>query len=126
MATQGYNASVSFDSNAVGVADSVTFTLNAADLDITQFGDDAMRRLAGLFDAPTTLSGQFDNADAGLSSLQTNFASRTAATVQVLLDGTNGYSVSAFIQSLEFTAEVSGVVEFSATLMSTGSFSAVP
>jgi predicted secreted protein len=124
MATQGYNTTVeaSDDSGStystVGGMTSAAINISRTSLDVTEFGDDAMDRIVGLFDNPVPLSGHYDASDAGQDIIRAALFSGNTVKMRVLFDGTNGYTVDVKVTGEETSTSPDGTVETSYTLES--------
>ena len=122
-ATQGFNAVIEVSSDDVtysnvGIANDASANLQAAMLDVTQFGDSAIDRIAGLFDTPISFSGHYDNSDTGQALILTQFLARNSIYAQFKPDGTNGFKVECRVESYEFAATPDGTSTFSVSLQS--------
>lgn len=122
-ASAGFNATieVSVDDstyNDIGIANTVSGNLQAAMLEITSFGDGAIKRIAGLFDTPVTVSGHYDDGDTGQAAIRSALTGRTQLYVRYLPDGTNGFKVLCLVESYEFGSGVSDTNTFSVSFQS--------
>ncbi len=103
-----------------------SLTKSRAMLDINTFGNDHNKRLAGLKDFPGSISGPYDSADPGVILLEAAHDSGTAIPIQYLFDGTTGFQVDQFVESFELSAEVAGVIQYTASMQSNSDITAVP
>lgn len=131
MATAGYlnNIAVSTDDvtyNVIGGCNANTFPNARAMLDVTEFGDTANDRIAGLFDFSPTAGGHYDASDTAQTAIQSAFLNGTAIYVRSLFDGTNGYKVQCRVSTFELTPELTGTTTFSATFVTIAAPTAVP
>lgn len=124
-ATAGYNTEVKVSTddtsasyNDVFGAHDVSIGLNANMLDVTDFGDTAMSRIAGLLDFPISFSYFYDNSDTAQGALQSALLNGTTVYIQVIPDGTNGFQVECLVESLDHSTSVDGVPTVSASLQS--------
>lgn len=122
-ATPGFNATIEVSAddstyNDIGIANTVSGNIQAAMLEITSFGDGAMKRIAGLFDAPITVSGHYDDSDTGQTAIKTALLARTPLYVRYLADGTNGFKVLALVENHEFASGVGDTNTFSVSFQS--------
>jgi len=96
-------------------------------LDGTDFSDTSGYhvRIQGLKDLQVSISGNFETSTA---QALIRSSARTGATgwVRILPDGTNGFKCQVKVSDYKVTAEVNGIVSFSATLQATGAVAAVP
>lgn len=122
-ASAGFNATieVSVDDstyNDIGIANTVSGNLQAAMLEITSFGDGAIKRIAGLFDYPVTVSGHYDDGDTGQTAIRSALVGRSQLYVRYLPDGTNGFKVLCLVENHEMASGVSDTNTFSVSFQS--------
>lgn len=110
---------------AVGGANSCSQNLTRALLEVTEYGDTAMKRIAGLFDTPMTVSGHRKYADAGQAALLTAFLAGTPVWMRRLHNGTNGFKVQCLVGSFNEGGGVGETATFDCQLQSTGLVAAV-
>lgn len=104
-------------------ANNESLSLTTAMLDNTHFQDDAMKRIPGLKDNPISVSGRYDAADAGQAALVAAALASTLMEIKILPDGTNGFLVSGYFESVELTSAADGTVDYSASFVSDGTAS---
>lgn len=132
MATPGYQGSIevnttdSFPGTSVGGANSVSGPFSRAMLDITDFDDTAVNRIAGLNDSSLTISGHEDYADAGQDILRAAVLSGATIYAQMLPDGTNGFKFTCKVESYEPSNAPDGTPQFSCSLQGVAVVAAVP
>ena len=131
MATAGFSGDVDISANgstfnALNGANSVTVTKGRTMLDITDFEDDAVNRLAGLKDSSVSLSGHYIYDDTAQAALETAEAAGSAIYVRYLFDGTNYVQVQGLVESFEISATPDGTVEFSCTVQATTAWTTGP
>lgn len=92
-------------------------------LDITSFKDTSAHKikLMGLKDTKLSLSGNRDLADAGQTSLDSRYGDGASTFIEIKWDGVAGTSKKGEfkVASFQESADVSGIVEFSAELEGT-------
>lgn len=109
--------------NATGApvlgVDKSTFGQTCELLEITQFGDDYKKRLAGLKDCSFSLSGSYYPDDA---TGQNELVPGDAIYIGVYPQGPSvaGKQMPVLVESFEITADVGGKQEFSASLSGNG------
>lgn len=105
--------------------DSATLNRLADILEISQFGDDYKKRMAGLKDSNISISGNFDPAD---TNGQNVIVAGDFVYVGLYQQGTAvaGVQVPMIIESVEQAAEVSGQQTFSASFQGNGAPVALP
>jgi predicted secreted protein len=109
------------DSDALGGCNDVSFPRSRDELDVTEFGDSAKDRLAGLKDAEFSLSGNWPGAaDTGYARLETAYGDGSTVHVVYLPNGTTGFELQAKVLSLELSGSVDGLVTFSASCKGIG------
>jgi predicted secreted protein len=108
-----------------GVNDvSISLSRNLVDVSVMNASDDFTKRLATLKDFPITISGFFEPLDTAYQSIKTAFTTpATTLTVKVIPDGTKavgsqGFQVTALVESIEISASVDGAQEVSISLQS--------
>jgi predicted secreted protein len=125
MANAGYLVGISVSDDdtsydAVGGANNCSQNMSAAMLEVTEYGDTAMKRIAGLFDSPISISGHRKYADAGQAALVAAHIGRTPIWVKRLHNGTNGYKVQCLVANFNEAGGVGETATFDAQLQSTG------
>lgn len=111
--------------DVVGGANNCSQNLTRALLDVTAYGDTAIKRIAGLFDTPVTISGHRDHADDGQAAIIAAWLAGTPIWVRRLHNGTNGYKVQCLVASFNQAGGVAETATFDAQLSSTGVVAAV-
>jgi predicted secreted protein len=90
-------------------------------LDTTAFDDGADRTfIPGLRNGTLDLSGRYESADTAYGHIKDAFANQTSIFVKWLPNGTAGFRAEYYVQSLEISGEVEGLVEVSVSLQRTG------
>ena len=130
MAMKGINALVKVSTTAGGagtyttVAETAdaTATLDGENLDVSFFGTSAWTtRIQGRKDFGVTLSGHLVPTDtSGQNAIRDAFINDTELWVQYLWNGTAGFKGQVRVANFSSSAEVNGIVGFSATLEGTG------
>lgn len=97
---------------------SVSFGPNRDMLETTKFNNvNANRsRMAGLKDGTIQISGQYIGNDTAQTALRTAWSNGSDFYCQILWDGLTGHEVRCAVESYEISADVGGLVEFTATL----------
>lgn len=85
----------------------------------------AHTRMLGLKDGTIALSGDYESGDAAQALLLTQWGNGGAYWLKVLWNGSTGHKVQCIVESFDIKGNVSGKVEFSASLKMNGAFSAV-
>lgn len=105
---------------SINGANSVSQNLSRAMLEVTDFDDTAINRIAGLFDTPCSFSGHRDVDDTnGQEALRAALFSGATIYVRCLPDGTNGFKVATIVESFEVSSTPDGTTQFSCQLQST-------
>lgn len=81
------------------------------EIDSTTFGDTNVRRVYGLGDCTSSVSGLWDASDAGQVLVRTNKAARDNIFVRYLPDGTSGFSAEFICTSIGTSQSVDDRVE---------------
>lgn len=68
-------------------------------LDVTAFGDDFVKSIAGIKDTDLTFDYFINYSDAGQDALRASEASKSTVQIRLLLDGTNGWLFEGYIVS---------------------------
>lgn len=132
MANAAYitDAEVSADGSTnwlpVGGANNCSQNLQAAMLEVTEYGDEAIKRIAGLFDVPCQVSGHRKHSDPGQALLMSTFLARGTVFFRRLHNGTNGFKVQCRVASFNEGGGVAETATFDCQLQSTGAPVAVP
>jgi hypothetical protein len=105
----------------VGGANNCSQNLTRALLEVTEYGDEAIKRIPGLKDAPVTISGHRDHADAGQAILVAAWINGTSVWVRRLHNGVNGFKIECHVGSFNGAGGVSETATFDAQMSSTGS-----
>lgn len=100
-----------------GGANSVSFDQTHETLDVSDFTDDFFARIMGLSDVNASISGNYDDTDAGQVILETQFDAK--ALIYLKFTSGSGGSVTAafYCTSLSVTSAPDGKEEFSAELV---------
>lgn len=117
-----YGGSAAAPTDEMDGITSVSFGPNRDMLETTDFKDTtgARTRLAGLKDGTIQISGQYEGADTAQAALRTAFGSGGDFYLQILWDGATGNEVKCLVENYEISADVGGLVEFTATLQFNG------
>lgn len=110
----------------VGGANNCSQNLQAAMLEVTEYGDEAIKRIAGLFDVPCQVSGHRKYSDAGQALLVSTWLARGTVFFRRLHNGTNGFKVECRVNSFNEAGSNSETATFDCQLQSTGAPVAVP
>jgi len=126
-AVAGKTSSFKVGANAIGGLNEGSITINGETIDITTFLSGGwIEKMQGLKSAEISLSGFWLSADTnGQTALRTSFLAGTASTLSALLDGSNGWTGSFLMTSLEIGAAVDGEVSISMSFESTGEITVV-
>jgi hypothetical protein len=88
-------------------------------LEVTDFDDTAIDRIAGLFDTPCSFGGHRDPDDTnGQEAILTQWLAGNAIYVRALPDGTNGFKVQCRVENFEISSTPDGTTQFSTQLQS--------
>lgn len=128
MALAGHEVTINVDGNEIDGIKSFSVSNENDMLDETDFADTSgfRQRFQGLQDGNISLSGDFEASDTAQAALRSAKASGATVTVQLLYDGTNGDSVVCHVENFSISAEVGGLVEFSANLLFNAAPTTVP
>ena len=132
MALAGSGVEISASTNGaawteIDELNNASMNCDGENIDITKFGDDYRARIQGIKDAGYSLSGFWDKDDtAGQVAIRGAWAGNTAIYIQILLDGTNGWSQQCRVSSFNISVAADGAVEVSIDLEGTGDISDVP
>ena len=128
MASQAaYSKKVKVGSDALNCS-SATLNRGAELLDDTEMANNAGYRthITGLRGWSINASGPYDQANAAMAAIEAAWVSGAAVTVSYLFDGTNGYTGSATVETVNISGDVAGLETFECTLQSAGALSATP
>jgi predicted secreted protein len=102
--------------NTVSGANSVSVNTGRAMLDITDFDDDAVNRLAGLKDSSVSISGHYNAGDTGTDAIVA--ASNSGADIYIRWrpNGTLGWVVQGKVESFNPSSAVADTVTFDASI----------
>jgi hypothetical protein len=114
-ATAGYLSTCKVGSTTVNNVKSQEFAAKIAALDTTSFSASTPGTesyIGGLLSGDYKFSGQYDKADTGQATIETNFYARTvtAFTFGIGNAGTNTYTMSALITDYTTKSDVKGLV----------------
>ena len=110
LALAGNMGKVKIASNEVAYLNNWKTSISGAELDTTKFGDTDKRRQVGLKSATGSCSGIFASGDTtGQDAIWTAYQARTAVAVNLLVDGTNGFTANVIITKLTMADDVNGV-----------------
>lgn len=97
---------------SVSGANTVSQNLSRAMLEVTDFDDTAINRIAGLFDTPCSIGGHRDPDDSnGQEALITAWLAGTTVYVRCLPDGTNGFKVACLVENVDFSSSPDGTAQ---------------
>jgi predicted secreted protein len=82
------------------------------------------QRIQGLKDLTVTISGDF-NTDTAQALIRSSAKSGATGYVRIFPDGSTGFKCAVKVSDYKVTADVSGLVTFSATFQATGLITAV-
>lgn len=95
-------------------------------LETTDFDDGGVRsRLPGLKDSSISLEYDWELTDAGQVLIRAGYTGRSIVYIKILPDGTNGWKVAMYVESLSTSAAVDGKATVSVTLQGTGAVTVV-
>ena len=103
---------------------SISLGRTLVDVSVMNATDDFTKRLAALKDFPITISGFFEPTDTAYGHIKSAFTTPSnALVVKVIFDGTKGagsqgFQVTALVESIEISAAVDGAQEVSISLQS--------
>lgn len=130
-ALRGCAASFKLGSNVTAGLTNISNSFTAESLDTTVFNSNCVKSfLAGLRSGSIDISGYYDHTDTnGQVAMMTAFLAGTTLTSTqkpiFLVDGTHGFTADGIITSYSVSAEVAGLVPFSATIQMTGTIAVV-
>ncbi len=117
-------------SDLAGVNDvSVSLSKNLVDVSVMNASDDFTKRLATLSDFPISISGFFEPLDTAYGHFKNAFVNPALPVqVQVYFDGSKaagsqGFQVTALVESIDISASVDGAQEVSISLQSNSNVS---
>ncbi len=130
-ATASYNGKVRANISGGGFSDlagvndvSVSLSRNLVDVSVMDASSDFIKRLATLKDFPISISGFFEPLDTAYGHFKNAFTNPALPViVQVYFDGSKaagsqGFQVTALVESIEISASVDGAQEVSISLQS--------
>lgn len=107
--------------NDVADLNSVTDSATGNTIEVTAFGDDWKKYIAGLNEFTMELDGYWNSGDTnGQIVLRDAWKNRTAVYVQILYDGVNGVKGQCYVNKTERKATPSGTVDVTYSLTGTG------
>lgn len=105
----------------VALIDNWSATLTAAQYDETSLGDSWTKDVAGLKTMTGTLAGKWDvTSDPGQTTLHNAILNGTTVGLNLTVDGSNGYDLTANVDSFATTDPVAGLVTFTCNFRSYG------
>lgn len=121
-ATQGYLSTIKIGSTAIKNIKSTDLSQKIASLETTSFsattpGNESY--IGGIFSGSMKLAGQYDKADTGQSTIETDFYARTITSFVFSPDGTHTYTVNCLITEYDVKSDVKNLVTADFTLMFT-------
>ncbi len=112
MAISGKDGKVAIGASTVVDIGEWSLDLDLDLQEVTAFGDQWKRRVAGIKDATGSFSGRWNVAAANQQeALQNAFLNSTTVALRLYVNATNYYSGTAYIKSFTPSAAVDGVVE---------------
>lgn len=107
--------------STVALVDDWTATLTAAAYDQTSLGDNWTSDVMGLKSMTGTIKGKWDvTSDAGQTSLHNAILNGATVGLNLLTNGTDGYELTANIDSFQTDDPVNGLVTFSCNFRNFG------
>ncbi len=122
-ATQGYLSTVKVGSTVVNNFKSQDLAAKIAALDTTSFSASTPGTesyIGGLLSGQFKCSGQYDKADTGQGTMETNFFARTLASFVFSPNGTNTWTVTCLITDYQVKSDVKSLVTCDFTLQLSG------
>lgn len=105
----------------VALIDNWTATLTGAQYDQTSLGDTWTSDVPGLQTATGTIAGKWNvTTDAGQTALHNAVLNGVTVGLNLTVNGSDGYELTAHIDSFQTTNPVAGLVTFSANFRSQG------
>lgn len=105
----------------VALIDDWTATLTAAQYDQSSLGDNWTSDVPGLKSMTGTIKGKWDvTSDAGQTTLHNAVLNGLQAGLNLLVNSTDGYELTANIDSFQVDVPVNGLVTFSANFRNYG------
>jgi len=112
--------------NTVGDLNEASASFEGDNIDITVFSNTFVKRAQGLKDVKYSVSGFAKTDDTnGQTIIQTAWLNGTDLYVQFLYNGTIGFKQKVVVASIEISASVDGMVEYSAEFEGAGDMSLV-
>jgi len=105
--------------------DNASMGLGGENIDITEFGDEYVRRIQGIKDNTFTISGNYLPADPGQSMIKDALLNDGELHIQFLPDGTNGFQQEVKVASFNPSVTARGKVEINIQLEGNGPVTAV-
>jgi|SRR5262245_17257962 len=122
-ATAGYLSTAKVGSTTINNIKSQDLAYKIAALDTTSFSASTPGTesyIGGLLSGQIKLAGQYDKADTGQSTIETNFFARTVTSFVFSPNGTNTYTCSCLIVDYQVKSDVKNVVNADITLQLSG------
>jgi len=131
MATAGFNGDldVSTDDstyNTIGDVTEVSSNLQRSLEEITVLGDTAVDRLPMLKDSDFSITVLADDTDTQQGVLDSALDGGTTVYLRHLYDGTNGFKVECYVESVSYGSTPDGVATKSYTCMGRDAWTRVP
>jgi len=105
--------------SAIGGANSVSANLGRAMLEITDFDDTAVNRIAGLKDSSVSVSGHYIGDDAGQVILKAAAASGNDVYIRWRPDGTLGFVLQGKVENYNMSGDPGSTTTFDSSLQAT-------
>lgn len=114
-ATAGFNSTVKVGATVVNNVKSQDLSTKIASLDTTSFSattPGTESYIGGLLSGDYKCSGQYDKADTGQSTIETNFYARTITTFTFTVGdtGAHTYAMPCLITSYNIKSDVKGII----------------
>ena len=111
---------------AVGGINSVNHPRSMGELDVTEFGDTAVDREAGLADSSVSISGFRDFADPGQIKIKARFEARLELFFRIRPDGVTGFVFQTKIFGITDSATPAGTADYAVEASSIADWADTP
>ncbi len=122
-ATAGYLSTLKTGATTINNVKSFDFGAKIAALDTTSFSASTPGTetyIGGLLSGQFKFSGQYDKADTGQGTIETNFYARTVTSFVYSPNGSNTYTFNALITDYSAKSDVKGLVTADLSLQLVG------
>lgn len=119
----GKGGHVQNGANTIAAIDSWSLSVDSEVADISAYGDDDRRFLAGLRNATGSISGTYHSTDTYQSALVGQFCSTgtiAALTLHLMTSTSTGFTGSAYMTNVSINSDISDKVGFSANVQFSG------